>query len=158
MSIIVAISHVPIITAPYGLLKLFPPEKRGYAASIPLFIPSLGINFCIFYGMDLIASSNEKTILPEVYYHYINQLHLIIAIVGAISMLSTLVLLSKLSEDIKKIIRESEEEEALGESKEIIKNIRDQAKVNKKFILCVICWGVILGINWTYGGMFGVIF
>ena len=56
MSIIVAISHVPIITAPYGLLKLFPPEKRGYAASIPLFVPSLGINFCILYGMTYIAS------------------------------------------------------------------------------------------------------
>lgn len=158
MSIIVAISHVPIITAPYGLLKLFPPEKRGYAASIPLFVPSLGINFCIFYGMDLIASSNEKAVLPQDYYGYINTLHLIIAIVGTVSMISTLVLLSKLSEDIKKIIKESEDEAALGESKEIIRNIRDQAKINKKFVLCVICWGVILGINWTYGGMFGVIF
>lgn len=66
MSFLVAIAHVPIITAPYGLLKLFAPEKRGYAASIPLFVPALGINFCILYGMTYIASGNDKTITAEV--------------------------------------------------------------------------------------------
>jgi len=55
-SILVAISHVPVITAPYGLLGLFEPSKRGYASSIPLFIPTLGINFSILYGMAYIAS------------------------------------------------------------------------------------------------------
>lgn len=55
-SILVAISHIPIITAPYGLLGLFEPDKRGYASSIPLFLPALGINFCIFYGMLNITS------------------------------------------------------------------------------------------------------
>lgn len=54
-SILVAIAHVPIITAPYGLLGLFQPSKRGYASSIPLFVPILGINFCILYGMSYIA-------------------------------------------------------------------------------------------------------
>ena len=65
MSFLVAIAHVPIITAPYGLLKLFAPEKRGYAASIPLFVPALGINFCILYGMTFIASGTDQTITVE---------------------------------------------------------------------------------------------
>lgn len=56
MSILVAIGHVPIITAPYGLLDLFSDEQKGYAATIPLFVPTLGINFCFLYGMNLIAS------------------------------------------------------------------------------------------------------
>lgn len=54
-SILVAVAHVPIITAPYGLLGLFEPEQRGYASSIPLFVPTLGINFSILYGMAYIA-------------------------------------------------------------------------------------------------------
>lgn len=56
MSSLVAIGHIPIITAPYGLLDLFPDHQKGYAASIPLFVPTLGINFCILYGMQHIAS------------------------------------------------------------------------------------------------------
>lgn len=56
MSILVAIGHIPIITAPYGLLELFPNSQKGYAASIPLFVPSLGINFSILFGMTYIAS------------------------------------------------------------------------------------------------------
>lgn len=55
MTTIVAVAHIPIITAPYGLLKLFPDWQKGYAASIPLFLPVLGINFCILYGMGYIA-------------------------------------------------------------------------------------------------------
>lgn len=55
-SIIVAIGHVPILTAPYGLLGMFEPSKRGYASSIPLFVPTLGINFSILYGMAYIAT------------------------------------------------------------------------------------------------------
>ena len=51
MTIIIAIAHIPIITAPYGLLKLFPDWQVGYAASVPLFLPTLGINFCILYGL-----------------------------------------------------------------------------------------------------------
>ena len=51
MTGIVAVAHIPIITAPYGLLKLFPDWQKGYAASIPLFLPVLGINFCILYGI-----------------------------------------------------------------------------------------------------------
>jgi hypothetical protein len=54
MTFIVAICHIPIITAPYGLLKLFPDSKKGYAASTPLFVPTLGINFCILYGREYI--------------------------------------------------------------------------------------------------------
>ena len=108
--------------------------------------------------MDFIASGNEKTILPEVYFYDINLLNFIIAAVAVVSMITTLSLLSKLSPDIKKIVKDAEEEDAVGGNKEIIRNLRDQAKINKKFILCVICWGIILGINWTYGGMFGVIF
>ena len=56
----VAIAHIPIITAPYGLLKLFPNWQVGYAASVPLFLPTLGTNFCILYGMQYIASDSEN--------------------------------------------------------------------------------------------------
>jgi len=56
MTGVVAVAHIPVITAPYGLLKLFPDWQKGYAASIPLFFPVLGINFCIFYGMLNIAN------------------------------------------------------------------------------------------------------
>lgn len=59
MASIVAISHVPIITAPYGLLKLFKPSQQGYAAAIPLFVPTLGVNFAILYGMSYIAAANK---------------------------------------------------------------------------------------------------
>jgi hypothetical protein len=55
MAIIVAIAHIPIISAPYGLLKLFPDNQKGYAASIPLFLPVLGMNFCILYDMIYIT-------------------------------------------------------------------------------------------------------
>lgn len=59
-TIAIAVAHIPIITAPYGLLKLFPEGQRGYAASIPLFLPVLGINFCILYGMTYIASEDQS--------------------------------------------------------------------------------------------------
>lgn len=62
MSTFVAIGHIPIITAPYGLLDLFPESQKGYAASIPLFVPTLGINFSILYGMAYIASEFTETI------------------------------------------------------------------------------------------------
>ena len=61
MTAVVAVSHIPIITAPYGLLKLFPDWQKGYAASIPLFLPVLGINFCILYGMAYIADDGSKS-------------------------------------------------------------------------------------------------
>lgn len=51
MTIIIAISHIPIITSPFKLLALFPDAHKGYAASIPLFFPIIGINFCILYGI-----------------------------------------------------------------------------------------------------------
>lgn len=56
MAIIIAIAHIPIISAPYGLLKLFPEWQRGYAVSIPLFLPVLGMNFSILYDMLFIAN------------------------------------------------------------------------------------------------------
>ncbi len=66
MTIVVAIAHIPIITAPYGLLKLFPDHQKAYAASIPLFLPVLGINFCILYGMAFIATDDKSKTLLEV--------------------------------------------------------------------------------------------
>lgn len=55
MTLLVAVAHVPIISAPYGLLKLFEPSKQGYAAAIPLFIPVLGISYVILHGLVFIA-------------------------------------------------------------------------------------------------------
>jgi hypothetical protein len=60
MTIVIAIAHIPIITAPYGLLKLFPDHQKGYAASIPLFLPVLGINFCILYGLTYVTSDSTN--------------------------------------------------------------------------------------------------
>jgi hypothetical protein len=57
MTTIVAISHIPMLTAPYGLLKLFPSDQQGYASSIPLFVPTLGTNFCILYSLAYIVDS-----------------------------------------------------------------------------------------------------
>jgi hypothetical protein len=62
MTSVIAIAHIPIITAPYGLLKLFPNNQKGYAASIPLFLPVLGINFCILYGMNYITDGAAETL------------------------------------------------------------------------------------------------
>lgn len=57
---VVAVAHIPIIAAPYGLLKLFPDWQKGYAASIPLFLPVLGINFCIIYGIAYIVDDGAN--------------------------------------------------------------------------------------------------
>ena len=54
MTAVVGVAHVPIITAPYGLLKLFKPQQQGYAAAIPLFLPVLGINYVIYHCMHFI--------------------------------------------------------------------------------------------------------
>lgn len=62
MTSIVAIAHIPIISAPYGLLKLFPESQKGYAASIPLFLPVLGINFCILYSIGYILDDGSHSI------------------------------------------------------------------------------------------------
>lgn len=59
MSTLVAIGHIPILTAAYGLLDLLPSSHQGYAALVPLFVPVLGINFSILYGMEYIASSTS---------------------------------------------------------------------------------------------------
>lgn len=56
LAIVIAIAHIPIISAPYGLLKLFPERLRGYAVSIPLFLPVLGMNFSIFFDMLFITN------------------------------------------------------------------------------------------------------
>lgn len=57
-TILVAISHVAIISAPYGLLKLFKPSHQGYAAAIPLFVPTIGVNYAIIYCMTYIDASS----------------------------------------------------------------------------------------------------
>jgi hypothetical protein len=94
MSVLVGIAHVPIITAPYGLLGMFEPSKRGYASSIPLFVPSLGINFCILYGMNYVVDSprmDQEHQVPN-----INWLNFLIALMGAISAFLTILFMSLL--------------------------------------------------------------
>lgn len=89
MTILVGIAHVPIITAPYGLLKLFPPSQQGYAAAIPLFVPLLGINYAIFYGMKYIIPKKS----PE---HSIDQLSISIAVTATLAAVLTIFLMNKL--------------------------------------------------------------
>lgn len=97
MSSIVAIAHVPIITAPYGLLKLFKPSHQGYAAAIPLFVPTLGINYVILYGMNSIATG-DGTIYDKT--DEITHLSGIIAFFSILSTISTLFFLFKLQTSI----------------------------------------------------------
>ena len=92
MTSVVAISHIPIITAPYGLLKLFPDWQKGYAASIPLFLPVLGINFCILYGMAYIADDGTHSMTTAQVHAEINGLNKIIAIVGIFATSATVIL------------------------------------------------------------------
>ena len=92
MTAIVAVAHIPIITAPYGLLKLFPDWQKGYAASIPLFLPVLGINFCILYGMENIADDGSGSQTKEDTHSEIGYLNGIIAVVGVISCSVTIIL------------------------------------------------------------------
>lgn len=92
MTAIVAVSHIPIITAPYGLLKLFPDWQKGYAASIPLFLPVLGINFCILYGMAYIADDGTNSRTVKEIHAEINGLNKIIAIFGIVASIATVLL------------------------------------------------------------------
>ena len=92
MTSIVAVSHIPIITAPYGLLKLFPDWQKGYAASIPLFMPVLGINFCILYGMAYIADDGTHSLSTAEIHAEISGLNKIIAVVGIVSSVATVIL------------------------------------------------------------------
>lgn len=101
MTVIVAIAHIPIITAPYGLLKLFPDWQKSYAASIPLFLPVLGINFCILYGMAFITSDNNAGITTAQVHAEISKLNGIIASVGLVSTISTIILMLALKDKIE---------------------------------------------------------
>lgn len=100
MTIVIAIAHIPIITAPYGLLKLFPDHQKGYAASIPLFLPALGINFCIIYGLSFITNDGINKLSTVQVHNEINNLNFIIACVGIVSTVLTLLLLFKLKSKI----------------------------------------------------------
>ena len=100
MTIIVAVAHIPIITAPYGLLKLFPDYQRAYAASIPLFLPVLGINFCILYGMAFIAGSGTTKSIQTTH-DEISKLNAIIAVVGVVSAVFTITLMLRLRRKIE---------------------------------------------------------
>jgi hypothetical protein len=97
---IIAIAHIPIITAPYGLLKLFPANQKGYAASIPLFLPVLGINFCILYGMTYISDGEGGPLSLFEVHNKISDLNYIIAALGVVSSALTLFLLYKLKDQI----------------------------------------------------------
>ena len=83
---VIAIANISMITAPYGLLKLLPKHHHGYAMSIPLFVPQLGMSFCIIYARSYIVQN--PAFISE-----IDNLLRIIAIFGAASCLLALVLI-----------------------------------------------------------------
>lgn len=89
MTILVGIAHVPIITAPYGLMKLFPVSQQGYAAAVPLFLPVLGINYVIYHGMTTIIPSSDP--FPS-----INMLSISIAVTATLATGLTLFFMNKL--------------------------------------------------------------
>ena len=88
-SILVGISHIPIISAPYGMLKMFPERHRGYASSIPLFVPGLGINIAILYAMFFISS--QETVQAK--YTEITRFSYYITYLGLFSMVTTCLLI-----------------------------------------------------------------
>ena len=94
-SLMVGIAHVPIITAPYGLLSLFPERHQSYASSIPLFVPILGINVCILYGIFNVTTLAEG---DRSYFLKIDNLNAIIALVALISVFFTIFCLVQLKD------------------------------------------------------------
>lgn len=77
----------------------------------------------------------------------------IIAIVGLISSALTLILLYKLKDRILAICD-------LGDRNEesFISKVIRYTKDHKLTIITLVCWGSIVGVNWTYGSLFRVIF
>ena len=96
MTILVAIAHVPIISAPYGLLKLFEPSHQGYAAAIPLFLPVLGISYVILHGLIFIVSESVNEISAS--FPYIHGLNIVITVFTLAVSIPTLILISSLKE------------------------------------------------------------
>lgn len=161
MTIMVAVAHIPIITAPYGLLKLFPDWQKGYAASVPMFLPVLAINFCILYGMAYISTGQEGQVLTLAETHNnIEHLNGIIAIFGVVSSTLTILLFLKFKDVIIEentqddIVDSAASEETTNVCEEIIPFI----KTHKHTMIILVCWGTIMGINWTYGALFDIIF
>jgi hypothetical protein len=60
-TVLVAIGHVVIVTAPYGLMQLFDPMKRGYAMAFAIFLPFIGYNITTMYGFGHISSDIMMT-------------------------------------------------------------------------------------------------
>lgn len=148
-SLLVAIAHVPIIAAPYGLLGLFEPAQRGYAASIPLFVPTLGINFSILYGMAYVASEIKYDVKRD----NINRLNLIIGVTGIVSAVVTGLCMLLLKKPIQDLNDHSDEAK---NAKNCVAAIRTEFTHFKQFFIIALGWGTILGMNWTYGGMFSI--
>lgn len=95
-TIVVGIAHVPIITAPYGLLGLFPSSQQAYASSIPLFVPVIGINVCILYDLFYVSNSTDIATTNN----NISFLNSIIAVLGAVSTLITLFFMFRLRKEV----------------------------------------------------------
>jgi hypothetical protein len=157
MTCLIAVAHIPIITAPYGLLKLFPDHHKGYAASIPLFLPVLGINFCILYGMAYITKGEGEALPVDQVNAKINDLNFIIAAVGLVSSILTIFLLYKLKDRINETDESSNKIEANSEQG-FVDKVVTFSREHSLTIVTLICWGTIVGINWTYGSLFRVIF
>jgi hypothetical protein len=96
-SILVGISHIPIISAPYGLLKMFPERHRGYASSIPLFVPGLGINMAILYAMFFISVDGYT---QQQKFQEITRFSYYITYIGLFSTITTCILIFLLEEEI----------------------------------------------------------
>lgn len=93
MATVLAIAHISVISAPYGLLKLFPEWQRGYASSIPLFLPFVGINLSILYDLVYIAQEGNSTITEYEVYQRIHTLDGIIALIAVVSCTLTVILM-----------------------------------------------------------------
>lgn len=103
LSVIGAICFVPIAAAPFGLVLLFSPEEQGYAVTVPLFIPAIGLKVLFQYfnseNTDPSIPDDDLTIRTD----KLEGMTLIIAVVGTISAVSALILMQKIEFDVKTI-------------------------------------------------------
>lgn len=82
----------------------------------------------------------------------INRLNAIIAAVGTAATIMTVILLLVLRKRIEMI------EEQQGGQLGFFQSVASYWSNHKRTFVTLVCWGSIVGVSWTYGSLFGVIF
>lgn len=110
------------------------------------------MNFSILFDMLFITSEEGNGMTTEQVSSQINRLNAIIAGVGTFSSILTVVLLFVLRKKIE-IMGEPN-----GEELSFVQSVASYWSNHKRTFVTLVCWGSIVGVSWTYGSLFGVIF